>query len=464
MRALFFLLLFIIPVWRALQRDYEKGLYISLTLFAFMTNRLELDFGPFEMTFPRILLIVVTIYWFQWRNRQESLAKVPYLNLIKFWWVMALCSMVFSEDFGSSLKWFISFSTQVVLFYVIVGESIRDEADVMKAYKALCVSTGIVAVLGMIEYYRGFNPALDWMGAYQEKDTEDVIVTFQHRILFGYAVAMGWPLLLTLSYRAQGWKKVWTLKGLAMAALACCYFSNSRGAWFGSAIAGVVMFFLGTSKVRKSMITFLLLSVFVVIARPGVRATLVDLTMSTFDPDSYRGASYYYRKELWPMAIKLVSNSPIRMLFGCGPDSLEHMDLYSHFTYGGSTYHTGFSSWDNNYAANFAEFGCLGFLAQILFCIAVFSTFCRLALRGPPVHRDIIAAMAAAVAIYLFSQTNVYMFSPQLKCIFYTLAVIGGRLESLYPTGYEESDSRADLQTANEEVEPHGEPGEIATP
>jgi hypothetical protein len=150
--------------------------------------------------------------------------------------------------------------------------------------------------------------------------------------------------------------------------------------------------------------------------------------MSTFDPDSYRGMSYYYRKELWPVAIKLVHGSPAKFLFGCGPLSLESMNLSSLFKFGGSTYHTGFSSWDNNYAANFAEFGYLGFAAEILFYAVVFLSLVRYALRGPRANRDLAAGLIAAMGVYLFGLTNVYMFSPQLKCIFLTLAVIGGRL------------------------------------
>src|SRR5947207_14849946 len=116
------------------------------------------------------------------------------------------------------------------------------------------------------------------------------------------------------------------------------------------------MYVLGTRKVPKCMNVLPALSVFVIIARPGVRDTLRDLFMSTFDPDSYRGKSYYYRKELWPVAKSLAATSGTRTLFGHGGQTTETMDLYDRFEYGGNAHHTGFSSWSNNYACYLFEF------------------------------------------------------------------------------------------------------------
>jgi len=154
---------------------------------------------------------------------------------------------------------------------------------------------------------------------------------------------------------------------VVMLSIAACYYSGSRGPWFGAAIAGVVMYLLASARVRKSMRIFGYLTIFMIIARPGVRDTLVDLTMSTFDEDSYRGASYSYRKELWPVAINLAKTSPVRALFGHGGMSTEGMDLSDRFQFGGSTFLIGYSSWDNNYACDLVEFGYVGLGIEIIF-------------------------------------------------------------------------------------------------
>jgi O-antigen ligase len=221
------------------------------------------------------------------------------------------------------------------------------------------------------------------------------------------------------------------MTGVVMLAIAACYFSGSRGPWFGAAVAGALMYVFGTPKVRKSMHLFACLTVLMVIARPGVRATIVDLTESTFDPDSYRGRSYYYRKELWPVALSLAKTSPVRTLFGHGGLSTETMDLSDRFEYGGSTYHTGFSSWDNNYACDLVEFGYVGLGLEILFYAGVLLSLYRSVVQCPTEYRDIAAALLAAAAVYVLALTNVFMFSPQLKCMFLTLATLGARLPVL---------------------------------
>jgi hypothetical protein len=423
--------LFLVPVWMMLKRDFPSGLCGALVLFTVMPSTLCLQAGAFELTFQRILLVLVTLYWVPWLASRRRPMAIPLIGLMGAWWAANLLSFLFAIDHALSVKWLLSFSTEIVLFYMIVSTTLTDAESLLKAFHALCVSAAVIAVLGVIEYYTQFNPALDWMGIVEPKDATDVIVTFRHRILFGYAMAMGWPLLLALAHRIPGRMKGVAMTGVVMLAIAACYFSGSRGPWFGAAVAGAVMYIFGTSKVRKSMRVFACLTVLMIVARPGVRATIVDLTESTFDPDSYRGRSYYYRKELWPVALSLAKTSPVRTLFGHGGLSTETMDLSDRFEYGGSTYHTGFSSWDNNYACDLVEFGYVGLALEVLFYACVLLSLYRSVVRCPTEYRDIAAAFLAAAAVYALALTNVYMFSPQLKCMFLTLATLGARLPVL---------------------------------
>ncbi|MGB7746517.1 MAG: O-antigen ligase family protein [Verrucomicrobiia bacterium] len=434
--------IFLVPVWVMMKRDFPSGLCGGLVLFTVMPSTLCLQAGAFEMTFQRILLLVVTLCWLPWLASRRRTMEIPFIGLLGAWWVANLLSFAFAVDHALSVKWLLSFTTEIVLFYLIVSTTLTDAESLLRAFRALCLSTAVIAILGVIEYYTQFNPALDWMGIIEPKDSTDVIVTFRHRILFGYSMAMGWPLLLALAYRMRGRLKMMAMIGIVTLAIAACYFSGSRGPWFGAAVAGAVMYVFGTSKVRKSMHLFACLTVLMVIARPGVRATIVDLTASTFDPDSYRGRSYYYRKELWPVAVSLAKTSPVRALFGHGGLSTETMDLSDRFEYGGSTYHTGFSSWDNNYACDLVEFGYVGLALEILFYGCVLLSLYRSVVRCPVEYRDIAAAFLAAAAVYALALTNVYMFSPQLKCLFLTLAILGARLPAMVA---EEEQSRVEV-------------------
>ncbi len=433
MKGLIFILLFAIPVILAMKRDFQRGMCGALALFASVSNGLVVEGvgDAFELTFQRILLAAVVVFWLGYLGRRDERLPTPFLGVLLCWWVATCISLMVAKDGALSLKWFISFSTEYVLFYVIVSTTLVDAATVGGAFRALCVSTAILAFFGAIEYYYMFNPFIDWMGVKQPKDDVDVLVSFKHRILFGYSMAMGYPLLMAWAHAVTGRKKVMFMTGLVMLTIGCCYFSNSRGPWFGAALAGVIMYALGTAQVRKSMHIFALLSVLVLIFRPGVRATVWDLVYSTFDKDSYRGRSYYYRNELWPVGLKLVKKDFTRTLFGYGCQATETFDLSDQFQYGGSTFHTGYSSWDNNFAADMVEFGFVGLGLEILFYALVLFDLGRAALRSQPAQRNMATAIFAAAAVYVLAMTNVYMFSPQLKCLFLTLIVIGKRLPLL---------------------------------
>lgn len=427
--------LFIVPVLLLLKRDFQKGFCAALVLFTLMPSTLALQCGPFEFTFQRILLVVVTLFWVPWLASRRQPVKIPFVRLVGAWWAANLLSLVFAVDQGLSVKWFLSFSTEIVLFYMIASTTLTNAESLFGAFRALCISGAAIAMLGVAEYYTGFNPALQWMGIIEPKDDTDVIVTFRHRILFGYSMAMGFPLLLALACRAERPARLAAIVGIVMLTVAACYFSGSRGPWFGAAIAAAVMYVFGSKKVRKILRTFAYVALLMVVARPGVRATIVDLTASTFDSDSYRGRSYYYRKELWPVAISLSKASPVRALFGYGGLSTESMDLSDRFEYGGSTFHTGFSSWDNNYACDLVEFGYVGLGLEILFYACVVLGLYNSVAQCPGANRDLAAAFLAATVVYMFALTNVYMFSPQLKCLLLTLATLGARLPVLVGQG-----------------------------
>jgi hypothetical protein len=451
MSSILFIALFLIPALWAMRKDFPQGLAVSLVLFLTMSNGLHVDGlgGGFDLTFHRLLLLAVVAFWLSWRSRRDLTAEVPFARILLLWFATNLLSLILAKDFALSLKWFVTFCSEFVLFYIIMASVLTDSGAVEKAYRAICWGTSIIAVLGTIEYYTLFNPFIEWLKIPQPKDENDVLVGFKHRILFGYAMAMGWPLLLAAAHRQQsrGTRRIYFL--LTVLTLSACYFSGSRGPWFAAALGGGLLFMLGSPQMRRSITIFALLSLVVVILRPGVRDTLVDLVSSTFDKDSYRGRSYYYRKELWPVAISLANASIERGLFGYGGLSTETMDLSGRFQFGGSTYHTGFSSWDNNYAADLVEFGYLGLGVEIFFYAIVLLEVGRWVWRCAPGDRDRPAAVFAAIAVFVFSLTNVYMFSPQIKFMFASLVIIGARLRRV-------SQQEADLQARPVEAESLG--------
>src|SRR5262245_9979707 len=211
--------LFVVPVFVMMRRDFPRGFCAALTLFMMMPSTLHLEAGGgFELTFQRILLGVVLVCWVPWVMKQPKV-QIPFKGLLIAWCVSQLCSLVVSIDPSLSLKWFLSFSTEMVLFYVIVTTTITNRELMLRAFHCLCASVAILAVLGTIEYYKEFNLMLAVFKIDEIKEDTDVVGCFRHRILFGVCMAMGFPLLLAAAHRAKGRRNQILLTGLVMMAI-----------------------------------------------------------------------------------------------------------------------------------------------------------------------------------------------------------------------------------------------------
>jgi hypothetical protein len=174
----------------------------------------------------------------------------------------------------------------------------------------------------------------------------------------------------------------------------------------------------------------------VLLLRPGIWQTLTGLWYETFTTtadDSVKKMSYQYRGTLWHVAYSEVKKSPERFLFGYGGLTTETMDLSSYFSSGagGTTAALGYTSWDNQMACDLIEFGYVGFLVEIVLLGTILASLigCWLRIRGP--DRTFVLAMFSASCIYIYALSNVYMFSPHLKCLFWSVVACGiqfGRL------------------------------------
>jgi O-antigen ligase len=167
----------------------------------------------------------------------------------------------------------------------------------------------------------------------------------------------------------------------------------------------------------------------VLVSRPGIRDTLVSAIQNTFYADSLKGRSYDYRWKLWHVAYAEISKSPGRMLFGYGGLSTEKMDLAHYFDResGGTTTALGYTSWDNQLACDLIEFGMVGFAINVALLVAALKAILLRWRRARAPDRAMILGFATSCFIYIFALTNVYIFSPQLKFLFWTLVACGIR-------------------------------------
>ena len=418
-----------------LRKDVRRGLCVGVTIFVILPHQVKLELsGPADFTIQRLMLIGLLPFLPRlWRD-SPGWGGVPFLRGLLAVAAAQLVSMVFSVWFTASLKGFLSFTFEIIVFYAIISVSIRDWEDVTNLIRAICRGLVIVAILAFVEKYSSISifRALSGM---QVKSALGVTATYPHRILLGYAMAMAIPLLLVLI----DWSKPGRPRLLAwtalFAAVAACYFSTSRGPWMGAILASVGMMIMAGRASARRLIVLFVLAVVVMIVRPGVWGTISGLSKQSFESDTLKGRSYEYRWILWHVAWSEITKSPVRLVFGYGGHSTESMDLGHYFAKesGGTAVTIGFTSWDNNLACDLIEFGVAGFMIEIVLYISVMKTLLLAWWRTDMEKRQLLAAIIGAAGIYLFALTNVYIFSPQLNYLFWTLVAVGIGATRLVP-------------------------------
>ncbi len=393
-------------------------------LIVCVTDKLRLDMpgGLPELTIQRLLLLISVYYWrrekrYRIKNPDHGVINTLLLNIF-----LVFFSTVFSIALDLSLKSIISLAFEEYFFFWLVYTSMHNEKDILRVFKHIGYGLGIVAVLGFIEYYTQFNPVDEYIVQGPRPDMGlayagwyDVLGTFPHRILFGYAMVCG--AMITFGCYFLEKTKLRRIMWLVLLAFfsASTYFSNSRGPWFALPLAVGVIAVWGSSRSRKLILYLGLAIIIGLLIKPGVRETIFELVGETFQKDTHKGESYEYRWLCWSVAYRKIVESPIRVLFGYGGLSTERMDLQDMFAFGGSTYKLGYTSWDNQYAANLIEYGMLGFMG---FNLVFFVVCTRLFARNSRLSPSLVCVVTSAKAImvvYLFLMTNVYSFSNQLK-------------------------------------------------
>ncbi|GAX61230.1 hypothetical protein SCALIN_C20_0007 [Candidatus Scalindua japonica] len=241
-------------------------------------------------------------------------------------------------------------------------------------------------------------------------------------------MAMAWPITLVLI----GYSKVNSFKYFAlwfslMVSISAIYFSSSRGPLLATVIAGMMMFALGSIRIKKKVMIVIVFAIAVLIIKPGVYESLGIKTADTLNQDSFKGQTYQYRFELWDIAYSEIRKSIEQALFGYGPGASEVISIDRNLSYSDEKYVVW--SWDNHYAANLFETGFIGFGLTILLYITVLKRLFFIWARIDRANVDIVAGVLTSITVLLFMMTNVKIFAPQLNYLFWSLISIGILLE-----------------------------------
>jgi hypothetical protein len=418
---LLILSLFLIPLTWRLFSNYKSGARWAVFLMtAFTANPLLMTGGALpNFNLQRCILIILILASITKNELFARYKPVRFLPLLFLYALSGIPSLLFSIDIVMSIKSYIGFTVEIILFYIVISNSIDSREEAFALVKAGAAGLAIVGVLAIVERYTGFNPVDTFLPGYVRRDIyeNDILSTFPHRILLGTAMAMGWPLALASAQKGRSHRLFWWISLFII--VIACYFSFSRGPWIAAVFGGIIMFFLGGNAIRKQSILVVILASIAMSLRPGVLDTLTASINDTTNPDSFKGQTYQYRWELWSLAWNKISTDPLRTAFGFGQGATEVMTFDAEISSAGET--SVLWSWDNHYAATMLETGIIGLGIMIGMYGFLVLGLLRIRTAINDEDRTIHAAIITAMIAMFFMMSNVAMFAPQLNYLLWTL-------------------------------------------
>jgi len=402
--------------------DYDKGVRSSVFILLLAPLGLSLEIGEAlpALTIHRFIVLLMAIEWLHNGKVPKRVFGIPFGGLILVITFFTGVSVLISSNVLVSIKRYMYFLFESVLFFFIIANSIRNKQTMISLMKTIALSLVVAAMLGIIERYTTFNPTV-FLGAKHSTEFEhiefsgakDVTVTYLHRILFGLAMAVGSLYSLFLLDKSESrWQKI-SFRIAALLCIAALYFGMSRGPWLAFGGASVIMMLFGRKSLKKQFIVILALTVLVFIIRPGTLETLESYYSSTFQAESIKGASYEWRYMVLNMAYTKVTNanSIVNFLFGFGQGS--HLFLVFPRIELATGQSTEFYSWDNEFAVILLEHGYVGIFLYAVFYFIIIKRTAIYCIRKKINWEWMVLPMTTVMALVIM-KNGVKFFAPQL--------------------------------------------------
>lgn len=426
-------------------KGYYDAIIASTFFLIFAPYNIFLDIGgglP-KLYVHRIIIILMLWFWIKNTSLSKKIISIPSIKPFLLVIFTAIISTTFSLVFIASFKNLLSVIIEEFIFYIIMITSLsslkleKKMGIQMKLIHAVIISLICVALLGVIERFTGFNfatyfpshvvlPRFVEANFYVYKGR--ITSTYPHPILLGYGLTMGWPLLLALMCVGD-YKRARGYLGLGFLVLGSgIYFTESRGPWLGSILAGMVILGFGTIEIKRKVLFAGIILIGVLIGRPQITNTIMNLWAVSRDVRTLRGSSLNYRLELWGKAYSEISKEPMRLFFGYGDLSHEYVNWSGYEKKTGRLSY--FWSWDSEYAAILLDRGFVGSIAFAWLYLSVLLKMASRCVNSVAVKRDTMSALLAGTFVYIFMMTNVKVFSPQVIFLFWITVSIGMTLDS----------------------------------
>jgi hypothetical protein len=402
-----------------LLRGLEAGLPFATFVLILVPEQSRIPLPLFDLTTQRVAVFTLFIlYLFFHRNstRTMRVGEMPLRWLILAQLAWALLSTSDSIVPMISLKKLLSQTVEYYLLYFMYTRTVTNARTVHKIFSAMVGAMIVCCTFGAVQAYTGWDVTA-WFpqvtgrfsGMIAERTARGLRVTstFPHPILFGVAIAAVLPIALYLLAKATTpARRAWLWCGIFLMFLSI-YKTSSRGPWLALVLGSVVIFFFGPRRIRASLLFLALLSMAVLIVRPGVWETVANYYFQTLSPSSPLGKSYEYRYALRRVSQEAIDAHFSRALWGYGMESFYYLGLEG--TLEGRSYQ--FLSCDSTWIEFMVETGYIGLLIMVLMLFkadwVAWSGFRKL--PGPERYASL--AIFAGISACYFSMLSVDMYS-----------------------------------------------------
>jgi len=333
-------LVIIISLIMASRRRLEDALPVFCFFVVLMPLESKLVIpGLFDLGAARVALLTLLILFITRRERMSS-TPIPLKRLMFLHVAWALGSTVYSISVATSTKQLIAQVLEYYLLYYMFLKIISDVRTVYKIVYAMTIAMGVCCIFGLFEAYASYSilrifPSDLWITYDSRRDPLyiewgrglRIRSTFPHPILFGDALAMSIPLALYLLSVFKNQRQRFALWIIVVLMLWAVYKTTSRGPWIVTAVSCVLLAIMVNNRVRKYLIVCAMLSLAILVARPGIWQTISNLYQSSTDSTSLVGESYQYRNALIDAITDAVAREPARTLLGYGLGTFRELGL-----------------------------------------------------------------------------------------------------------------------------------------
>ena len=404
----------------AMSRGFEAVLPAAAFFLLLLPNEAQLQLaGMFDLTTQRVTVLILLVLWVSIGKKKQHAEMLPLrwmIALVIGWMLLSSANSVVPTI---SFKTTLSQAFDYFAVYVIFATSITQVGTLKRILFAFVCAMMACSVIGYIEAYTGWSvisifPELpsrfsDLGGGSNDRGLR-VQSTFGHAILFGATLAMVIPMAMYLLSQAKAGGRRMFLWVALLLMIACIYKTSSRGPWIALGISFAVLLLLGHQSIRRYLTVMALLTIMVLVARPGVGASISSMYEATRDPTSPEGQSYQWRYMLYHLAGQELGKSTERALWGYGPESFFYLGLTAPFMVDGQTRTVKVLSCDSAVVEILIDTGYVGFLLVALILVKAGLTARRVYADGGPDAKGLALAMALAVGAFSFMMTNVEIY------------------------------------------------------